>query len=227
MEELAEILHRSVLFSGLSGETIEQEILPCGRIQEVPRGGHLIRPQERCDSFGIVLKGKVKLMHFFSNGDYGIMGVLEEGDLFGVDLIGTGSRISPYCAEAMQPAQVISFPASAVLEPGTLEEGTRIEILRKMMNWIADENMRKEYRLAILFQKGIRDRIMTYLTMQAQKRHSASFTIPFNRDELASYLCVNRTCLSHELSLMAQEGILECHRGTFTLLNDHPGSGEI
>ena len=112
------------------------------------------------------------------------------------------------------------------MEPGVLPEETRLSVLRKMLSFIADENMRKEYRLAILFQKGLRDRIMTFLTMQANKHRTDTFSVPFTRDEMASYLCVNRSCLSHELSLMEQEGIIKFRRNTFTLLKWDKKNGE-
>ena len=83
---------------------------------------------------------------------------------------------------------------------------------------ISHDNIKKEYRLAILAQKGLRERIMTYLTMQADKRGSRKIKIPFSRDELASFLCVNRSALSHELSLMQQEGIIRFRKNEFELL---------
>ena len=80
--------------------------------------------------------------------------------------------------------------------------------------------MQKEYRLAILSQKGLRERILTYLQMQATKRQVRSFEIPFSRDDLASFLCVNRSALSHELSKMQEEGLIRFHKNSFTLLYD-------
>lgn len=222
MNQLVRMLQESILFSGLSEETIENEILPCGRTQAIPKGNHLISFQEKVDIFGVVLSGKLNLLHIYGNGNYGIMGVLEPGDLLGIDLIYTGSRTSPYFAQAMQQTQVLTFPVDLILSRDRLSESTRLSVLEKLLTLISDENMRKEYRLAILFQKGIRDRILTFLTMQANKRHSNTFSVPFSREEMASYLCVNRTCLSHELSLLEQEGIIKFHRNTFTLLNwDH------
>lgn len=226
MERLIQLFRKTELFDDLSDKAIEEEILPFGKLQEVPKGNHLIRFQEKYESFGIVIKGKINLLHIYGNGNYGIMGVIEQGDLFGVDLMCTKSRVSPYYAEAMQPTQIMLFPADMVLNPGMLREELRMCILRRMLVFVADENMRKEYQLAILFQKGLRDRIMTYLTMQANKRHTNTFTVPFTRDELASYLCVNRTCLSHELSRMEQEGIIKFRRNTFTLLKWDKKNGE-
>ena len=60
---------------------------------------------------------------------------------------------------------------------------------------------------------------MTSLTMQAGKRGTATFTIPFDREELASFLCVNRSALSHELTVMKRDGIIQCRKSTFTLLH--------
>lgn len=90
--------------------------------------------------------------------------------------------------------------------------------MNHLLTHIANENMKKEYRLAILSQNGLRDRITTYLTMQARRRGENSFTIPFSREEMASFLCVNRSALSHELGLMRSEGIIEFRKNRFTLL---------
>jgi len=73
------------------------------------------------------------------------------------------------------------------------------------------------YRFAILSRKGLRERIETYLTMQASRRQTQTFTIPFSREELAAFLCVNRSTLSHELSKMQQEGLISFRKNEFTL----------
>ena len=218
MDQLVRILKKSPIFLELPEDVLKNEILPLGRQREVAKGNHLIYLQETCDTFGVILSGKVNLIHVYENGNCAIMGILEKSDLLGADLACTRSRISPYYAVAVQETKVLSFPISMVLLPGTLRDEIRLNILHRLLTFVADENIRKEYRLAILFQKGLRDRIMTFLTMQASKRKTNTFTVPFTRDEMASYLCVNRSCLSHELSLMEQEGILTFKRNTFTLL---------
>ncbi len=91
-------------------------------------------------------------------------------------------------------------------------------MLDQLLTLIAQENMKKEYRLAILSQKGLRERILTYLTMQVRKRGSNTIKVSFSREEMASFLCVNRSALSHELSLMQREGIIRFRKNVFTLL---------
>ena len=84
---------------------------------------------------------------------------------------------------------------------------------------MSDESLRKHYRLAILAQRGLRDRVLVYLTMQAERRGTQTFRIPFSREELAAFLCVNRSALSHELSRMEAEGLIRFRKNEFTLLS--------
>ena len=219
MDELVERLKNTAIFSDLSEEVIAAEILPYGSVRELARGNCLIRFQENLNYFGMILSGKVNILHIYGNGHYGVMGILEEDDLYGIDLGCTRSRISHYYAMAMQNTKVVLFPVDMIMEAGAIIEETRKKILRNMLTYIADENMRKEYRLSILVRKGLRDRIMAFLIMQANQWHQDTFSVPFTRDEMASYLCVNRTCLSHELSQMEKEGIIKFKRNKFTLIN--------
>ena len=219
MNELATLLKNSSLFCDLSPERIENTLLPLGTIQDFSKGSFLIMPQERLDSFGFVVSGLIHSIHITIDGEQRIMDALEAGEIYGADLMCTRSRVSPYHAVAVQPCRVLFFPVSVLLEQGYLPDDDRQKILVRLLTIIAHENMRKDYRLAILSQKGLRERIMTYLTMQADKRGTATFTIPFDREELASFLCVNRSALSHELTVMKRDGIIQCRKSTFTLLH--------
>lgn len=219
MENLTSRLQKCSLFRDIPVETIEREILPHGKIRNVSKGEFLLVPQERLDYFGVILMGSVHTMHIFPDGVCTIIGVLEPEEVFGADLMATRSRVSPCHAMAAEPVRLLLFPVGMAAEPGMIPEEARRRIQDRLLVLLAHENMRKEYRLAILSRKGLRERIMTYLTMQANKRHTPTFTVPFNREEMASFLCVNRSALSHELSLMQAEGILSFRRNEFTLLH--------
>ena len=121
-------------------------------------------------------------------------------------------------ATADTAVEILSFPRSLILEPGALQEPERLLVCQALMTQLSHENMRKYYRLAILSQRGLRNRVLTWLTMQARRRGSRSFRVSFSREELADFLCVNRSALSHELSRMEQEGLIHFHKNEFTLL---------
>ena len=225
MDELIACLKGNDLFSDFSEALIRDAVLPHRQMQEYRKGVLVIAPQQKVNRFGIVLAGKIHLMHIFSEGSYSLMSSLVPGALLGTDLIFTRSQLSPYHAMAAADTRVIYFPAELVTHPGLLEEKDRLALSQRLAAWISTMNMKKEYRLAILSQNGLRERITTYLTMQAARRQTTAFTIPYSREELAAFLCVNRSALSHELSRMQSEGLITFRKNYFCLhdlnLSDH------
>lgn len=217
MKALISTLKQSKLFANLPTEILEESILPQGHLQEYQKGQFLIMPMQRIEKIGIVIVGRIHILHLFENGARSLMNVVSPGGSIGADLVCTRTQLSPYHAMAASTVRIFYFPAALLLVPGALSEPTRAECLRQMLLLIAHENMKKEYRLAILSRNGLRERIMAYLSMQARRLQRNAFTIPFSREEMASFLCVNRSALSHELSRMQQEGLISFHKNDFTL----------
>lgn len=217
MDEILRVLKRTELFSDIPEQVLIRDVMPHRQVQEYRKGLFLIEPQQETNRFGVVLSGKVHIMHFFHEGSYSLTSALTQGDMVELDLVCTRTRRAPYYAMAASGARVVFFPAALLTKPGILQEPWRLQVINRLAVWISNENMKKEYRLAILSQKGLRDRIVTYLTMQSHRLRKTAFAIPFSREDLAAFLCVNRSALSHELSLMEQEGLISFHKNFFTL----------
>lgn len=218
MNRIYDSLRQCALFRDIPDERLKKDIMPYGKLQDYPKNKYLITYQQRIETFAVVVSGRIQTQHIFTDGTYSILDVMEKSETVGADLLWTSSRVSPYYAVAAVQSQVLLFPVSMITERGKISEDCRQLIMGKLLLLISQENMRKQYRLAILSQKGLRERVMTYLTMQSVKRNSPTFEIPFSREELASYLCVNRTALSHELSRMRKEGLIDFRMKEFTLL---------
>lgn len=217
MEEYLPLLLQNELLGALPEEIVRSQVLPHATLREASRGQYLIAPQQKVDHFAVILRGKVQLQHLFADGSYDLFGVLRPAYTLGADLLCTRTRLAPYCAITTAPTDLLLFPADLILQPGLLAEEWRLRVLERLLCMISNENLKREYRLAILSRRGLRDRILAYLTMQAAKRGTQTFAIPFSREELASFLCVNRSALSHELSLMEQEGLIRFRKNVFTL----------
>ena len=206
------------LLRGLPPELLEGELLPRGKVRDYEKQAVLAAPGDRVDWFAVVLRGKVQISQIFSDGSSSLMDALGPGYTLGTDLICTRSRRSPYYAIAAGPLRILRFPAALLLEPGALPEEGRLVLWRNLLTILSDDSLRKHYRLAILARRGLRDRVLVYLTMQAERRGTHTFRIPVTREELAAFLCVNRSALSHELSRMEAEGLIRFRKNEFTLL---------
>lgn len=209
-------LKKTELFADVP-ETVLPALIALGRVQEYARGQFLIVPRQQVAKIGILLSGKLRLLHLFPNGDDCLMSTIWPCQTVGADLVCTKTQLAPYHVDAAAPSRVFYLPIEVLTRPGQLPEPVRQGCLLRLLDILSNDNMRREYRLAILARKSLRERILVYLTMQAQRRQRATFSIPFTREEMASFLCVNRSALSHELSLMRQEGLIDFHKNSFTL----------
>lgn len=218
MDTVTPVLQRCKLFQHMDQTLLERYLLPRGVVAEYPAGSTVFFPQDRVDDVRVLLSGKMKLVYFLENGNQDIRNVLFSPSAVGLDLICTPTRRSPYQAVAVEKSVLFAFPAQLLLSPGILPEPQRLTCLNNLLTILSQINMQKEYRLAILTRHSLRERIMVYLTMQAMRRQTSTFRIPFSREEMASFLSVNRSALSHELSLLKQEGLIDFRKNTFTLL---------
>ena len=218
MEDLTERLRQAQLLERVPADTLRRIILPRGKLTEYGKGGCVISAQDKVTAVQVILSGRVNILYLFADGSYSLAATETALRILALDLIATRTKISPYYAVATEPTAIFSFPAALILEPGALPEPERLALLDQLLLMLSQLHMRTEYRMAILSRNGLRERIVVYLSMQAARRRSSSCTVPFSREEMAAFLCVNRSALSHELSLMKKEGLIDFRKNHFTLL---------
>lgn len=218
MGELADMIRASRLFHNVLPDTIQNCIISFGKKLTYQRGTTLFLQQERVTDAKLLLSGKVKIGYYLENGNENIQHMLFPPDIVGIDLISTHTKISPYQAVALEDSAVFSFPSALLFEKGIIPEDERLKCIENLLVILSHISIKNEYRMAILLRRSLRERILIYLTMQADKKQTDSFLIPFSRNEMASFLNVDRSALSHELSLLKQEGAIDFHKNHFTLL---------
>ena len=73
--------------------------------------------------------------------------------------------------------------------------------------------------------KSICRRLPSYRSDQAIRTGNRMFTIPFDHQQLADYLNVDRASLSSELGKLQREGVLRSKRSRFELLGGKENEG--
>ena len=91
-------------------------------------------------------------------------------------------------------------------------------LIENMVRIIARKNRELMRKVEVVSKRSLREKILAYLSIQAQQQGKKTFEIPLGRLEWAQYLCVDRSALTRELAKMQEEGILDHHRNTFKLL---------
>ena len=90
-------------------------------------------------------------------------------------------------------------------------------LIRSLMYVLAGKNLMLTKKMDIITPKSLRERVMVYLSQESVKQGCRTVTVPFNRQQMADYLSVDRSALSAELSRMQRDGVISYEKNRFTI----------
>lgn len=152
------------------------------------------------------------------DGNQMIITELQECDLFGETFACIKAKHCPVTVKAITDCNIMWIDYHRVITSCSSACSFHTRLIGNMLRLIAFKNLRLNRRLEILAKRSIRERLLAYLELQAESAGSRSFSIPFDRNKLADYLCTDRSAMSRELGKMRDEGILKFEKNRFTLL---------
>ena len=179
----------------------------------------LFRDGEKVEQFAIVEYGELSATKLYQDGRQSLLLKFLPSYMVGVDIAATKKQICTYYVTAQQDCRVYLIEYEKVAKPGGIPEPERLLMMESVLALIAGEHLRQMNKIEILSRNGLRERILTFLAIQRNLRGSDEFDILYNREELAEYLCVNRSALSHELRKMEQEHLIFCRKNHFRILD--------
>ncbi len=212
-------MNRCKIFWGLSKEevNIAKEELNY-TICKYRKGERVVEENSIVRSFGIILKGDLCVSKFTEDGREILMQKLLPSYVIGAEIAFTRKQDSPYSVYASEDSEIGWFSVERLMEANFLNQDIRMKILKNAMYFIADENIRKYYKIEAISTKGVRKKIVRYLSIQQKKKASNKIYLKFNREELANFLGINRSVLSHELSLMEDEKMIKLNKNYLEII---------
>lgn len=215
--ELA-ILRNASLFQNI--ETTElQSLLNClqATIKKFDKGDFIQREGEAINQIGIVIKGVVEVMQEDALGRKTILTSIGRSGIFGEAIVTAQLEESPVSVVASQETTVCFLN---YLEIATTCGNSCIfhtQLIQNMLGIMARKTLLLSKKLNYALMKSIRDKITAYLLDEYQRKNKKIIIIPYNREELADYLSVDRSALSRELSKMRADGMIQYRKNEFTL----------
>lgn len=91
-------------------------------------------------------------------------------------------------------------------------------VVQNLFFAISEKNRKLVQKLVHMSKRSTREKLISYLSEESKKQKSSKFTIPFNRQQLADFLSVDRSAMSNELCKMRDEGLIEFEKNIFRLL---------
>jgi CRP-like cAMP-binding protein len=212
-------LQRCPLFSTITPDGL-LALLDClGAARHVYRKGEFVfLAGNAVHMMGIVLAGCVQVVQEDYWGRRGIIDRCEPGDLFAESFCCAGAERLPVSVIATEPTTALFLDVARIINVCTNACWFHHTLIRNMLRTLALKGVALTQKLEDVTQRGTREKLLSYLSRQALAAGGKEFEIPFNRQELADYLSVDRSALSGELSRMAGAGLLRYHRNRFELL---------
>lgn len=221
MKEIIPILQSCPLFHGIQRADLSG-MLGClgARQTQVRKGQFVFREGDPAVFVGIVLTGAVQLIREDYYGNRSIMAHIGPTQLFGESYAFSGAASLPVSIVADEDSQILLLDSRRIHTCCSNACEFHNQVIYNLLRLVASKNLVLHQKIQITSKRTTREKLMTYLLMQAKRSGSNTFTIPYDRQALADYLEVDRSGLSAEISKLRKEQILECEKSTFRLLGE-------
>ena len=219
MKKYIPILKRTKLFAGVADEEI-CAMLSCldARLHTYKKGEYVLRQGEHLNCITVLVDGELHIQRDDYWGNRAIVNRIDVGEMFGEAYIAPESGALLNDVVAVEDSAVIFFNVRRIITVCSSACRFHSMVVQNLFFAISEKNRTLVQKLGHISKRTTREKLISYLSEEAKRHNSASFTIPFNRQQLADFLSVDRSAMSNELCKMRDEGLLEFEKNQFKLL---------
>lgn len=220
MKKYISILQRSQLFAGV-GEANIEAMLDClsANLRDYKKGEYVLREGERVDNVMLLASGSLNIQKDDFWGNRSIVNHISAGEMFGEAYATPDSIPILNDVIALEDSDVMFFDFRKILTVCSSACKFHTTVVQNLFFAISEKNRQLVQKLGHMSKRTTRDKLISYLSEQAKRNGSSTFSIPFNRQQLADFLCVGRSAMSNELCKMRDDGLLTFDRNTFSLIS--------
>lgn len=221
MEQYFDALRNCPLFRGITDAELSA-MLPClgGRITRFDKGNFIMTEGEAARDVGVVLSGSAHIIREDYFGNKSIIERIGPSDLFGESFACAGIPSIPISVIAAEPSQVMLVDCLKITCSCSNACEFHHRMIYNLLKVVAEKNIAFHQKIEITSRRSTREKLLAYLLLQAKNAGADSFEIPYNRQELADYLGVERSGLSVEIGKLCRQGVITADRKQFQFLKN-------
>ena len=219
MQKYLPVLRNCPFFGGLTDDEI-LSILHCVSAAKSvrPRGSYIFRAGESTEVMGLVLSGSALVIQEDPWGHRNILSKCNTGDFFGEPYAATPGAILNISVVAEEDCEILLLNVKRLLTACPTACDHHQKLIRNLVSVLANKILLFNDKITHVSKRTTREKLLSYLSAESIRQSSLSFDIPFDRQQLADFLCVERSAMSVELSNLQREGLLVTKRNHFELL---------
>ena len=218
MNKYLKLLDRGALFAGIEENEIEAMLKCLSAVERTyKKEEYIYRAGDIITTVAVVLEGVVYIRKEDFWGNRNILAEIGEGQMFGETYACIGGRLE---ADAVtgRDSVILLTDVKKILTVCPNSCGFHNRLIQNLIVILAQRNKQLTGKLEHMSQRTTRGKLLSYLSEQSRRAGSPYFDIPFDRQQLADYLAVDRSAMSAELGRMRDEGIIEYNKNSFRIL---------
>ena len=180
------------------------------------KGEMILHAGNIAQEMGIVLSGNVHIENVNVWGTRSILQAVPAGQMFAETYVMCREplMVDVVCAE---DAQVLMMDITVLLREENRQKTWHPKLYHNLLMGAFQKNLALSNRIFCTTPKSVRGRVLSFLSYQSVRAGGAEFTIPFDRQEMADYLNLDRSALSKELGKMRRDGLIDFRKNHFVL----------
>ena len=219
MEKNLPLLQKSPLFAAMTAEQIDAVLHCVGAVvREFGSGEYILRAGTATRVMGLLLSGSALAVQEDLWGERNIMGKISPPGTFAEPFAATPGAVLNVSIVSNTRTNVMFLDISRLLTACSETCPQHALLIRNLVSVLARKNLQLNEKITHMSKRRTREKLLSYLSSQALREGSVEFDIPFDRQQLADFLCVERSAMSAELSKLQKEGLLETDRSHFRLI---------
>ena len=218
MKKYLGILKKCPLFENI-GEAELLRMLTClgAKVEFFDKKYTIMSEGSPAKYIGIVLSGSVHIVQVDYYGNRSLLSSITPPHIFAEAFACAETDSIPVTVIADDPCEIMLIDCAQILHTCSNNCGFHQQLIFNLMKDLANKTILFHQKIDITSKRSTREKLMAYLMMQAKKEGNG-FYIPFDRQELADFLEVERSGLSAEISKLKKEGVIENRKNYFELL---------
>ena len=219
MKKYVSILKRTQLFAGVGDDEIISMLSCLGaRLFAYKKGEYVLRQGEHLNDITVLVEGNLHIQKDDYWGNRSILGQIAVGEMFGEAYVAPESGALLNDVVAVEDSAVMFFDVKKIITTCSSTCRFHAMVVQNLFFAISEKNRKLVQKLGHMSKRSTREKLISYLSEEAERQNCAYFAIPYNRQQLADFLSVDRSAMSNELCKMRDEGLLEFNKNSFRLL---------
>ena len=212
-------LHKSIIFRNMNDDEIGSALSTLNAVEKKYKKDDIIMTAgDVTEKMGLVIRGSVTVESNDIWGNRTILSHVDEGGFFAETYALLDDEVMLVDVRANENCRILFFRIGSLSKLNNPKDIWVNKLIFNLLQISAHKNLTLSLRSFHTAPKTVRGRIMAYLNSVSLQNHSAEFDIPFNRQQMADYLSLDRTALSKELGRMRNEGVILFRKNHFKIM---------